>query len=125
MKMVDWDKMEDFDRYGKLSDELKEVNDSMTVIFCDDGKDVNADIIQNALKEKGQKGIKARDSIVFHVKEGTKDYEVWLSATAYTNLRELKKIRDNNKGTLIDANVKVTRVSANDPDQPSFKFEAA
>ena len=121
--MVNWNEIGSFDRYPKLSDELTQVGDAQRVIFCDDGTDVPADKIQNAMKEKGVKNIKARDSIVFHVKAGGKDYEVWLSSTSYTNLRELKEIREKNHNTLIDAEVKIQRVSKDDMTTASFKFE--
>lgn len=123
--MVNWDSIGGFDRFPKLSEELKAVGDTRTVIFQDDGKDVSADILQTALKAKGQKGIKARDSIVFAVKCNQKDYEVWLSATSYSNLRELKQIRDSSNGTLKGAKVKISRVSKDDMSIAAFKYESA
>ncbi len=125
--MPKWDELDSFDRYDKLSDELNSVGDLATVVFQDDGRDVPSDVIQNALTSKGQKNIKARDSVVFHVKqdETNKDFEVWLSATSYTNLRELKAIRDANNGTLKDAKVQVKRMSKEDMTQTAFKFESA
>ena len=123
--MVEWNNIGGFDRYPKITDELKEIDDSKTVIFLDDGKDVEAEILQKALIDKGQKNIKARDSIVFHVGCDGKDYEMWISATSYSNLRELKQIRDGNKNTLVDAKIKITRVSKDDMTISSFKFERA
>lgn len=123
--MVDWNNVEGFDRYPKLTESLKEIGNSTEIVFLDEGKDVKAETLQNSLRDKGQKNIKARDSIVFHVKEGEQDKELWLSATSYSNLRELKKIRDENKGTLVDAKVKVTRVSKDDMTTSAFKFEKA
>ena len=121
--MVDWNNVGTFDRYPNIADDMKEVGNVKEITFMDDGIDVNADLIQSSLKQKDIKGIKARDSIVFRVQFDEKDYEMWLSATAYTNLRELKKIRDENKGTLVNAKVKIERVSKDDATQPAFSFE--
>lgn len=123
--MVNWNEINAFERFPKLSDELQNVGDTKTIVFCDEGVDVKAETLQRALNEKGVKNIKARDSIVFHVKSDGKDYEIWLSATSYTNLRELKQIRDDNNKTLVDAKVKVTRESKDDMTTSAFKFEKA
>ena len=121
-KMVDWDNIANFDRYPILSEELKEIGNTKTVKFLDDGKDVKAEILQESLKKRG---IKARDSIVFVVEDGKDKKEVWLSATSYSNLKELKQVRDDNKGTLVNADVKVSRVSKGDMTEQAFKFEKA
>lgn len=123
--MVDWKNvMPLFDRFPKLSEQLKEIGDKANVVFMDDGKFVKSEVLANALKEKGKKNIKARDSEVFHVKSKGVSYELWLSATAFSNLRELKGIADENKGTLINALVTVERVSKGDMSTQAFKFSA-
>ena len=123
--MPNWDEIGAFNRYPNLTADMKEVGNLKTVEFMDDGVDVSADKIQASFKAKDIKGIKARDSIVFRVKYAESDYEIWISATAYTNLRELKAIRDGNKNSLVGARVKVERVSKDDTTQPAFKFEGA
>ena len=122
--MVDWDNIGSFDRYPNLAEQLKEIGNEQKVKFLDDGKDVKAEIIQEALRQKGQKNIKARDSIVFHVQniKDNKDYEIWVSSTCYTILRVLKGIRDENKNTLIGAEAKIKRVSKDDMTQSAFEF---
>jgi hypothetical protein len=122
---VEWDKIGGFERYDKLNDILKSVGDKAIVTFLDDGKEVSAELLQSALKNKGMKNIKARNTIVFVCTNDAKKYEMWLSATAFSNLRELKAIRDANKNTLINAKVKVSRVSKDDMTQQAFKFESA
>lgn len=125
--MVDWDKVGNFDRYPNLAEQLKEVGNEKTVVFLDEGRDVDASVIQEALKQKGQKNIKARNSHVFHVKnkEDNKDYEVWISATSYSVLGVLKKVREENKNTLVNAVVKIKRVSKEDMTQSAFEFSKA
>lgn len=123
--MVDWKNVTTFDRFPKLSEQLKEIGNSVTVVFKDDGKSVSAEILGNALKEKGIKNVKARASEVFHVESKGKSYELWLSATAFSNLNELKGIADQNSGTLIGASVKVERVSKDDMTTQAFKFQKA
>lgn len=122
--MVEWDKVGDLERYPIL--ELKEIGDFSVVSFLDEGRDVSAELIQKSLKDKGQKGIESRDSIVFHVQDADKKgFEVWLSAKAYTNLGELKSIREANGNSLVFAKVKISRVSKSDHNKPAFKFEKA
>ena len=124
--MVEWNNIGSFERFEKANDLLKEVGASMKIAFKDEGKDIAANVIQDALKNKGVKNIKARDTIVFHVKDrDNKDLELWLSKTSYTNLRELKAIRDDNKDTLIGAWAVMSRTAKDDMTKPSFKFEKA
>lgn len=125
-KMVDWDSMDSFERYSKVSDILKNVGDFSDVVFQDDGKEIKAETLQSALKAKGMKNIKARDSIIFVVKDSDGDnMELWLSASSYTNLRELKAIRDTNNKTLKGAKVHIERIGKDDMTKPSFKFTKA
>lgn len=121
---MDWDKIGSFDRHPKLNDLLKEVGSKAKVQFMDEGKDVTAEVLQSALKKSGQKGIKARDTIVFLVQDakGTK-YEFWVGAKSYSVLSGIKG--------LLDANNKITgqkgtieRVSKDNPDEASFKVSA-
>ena len=123
MAKVDWDEVGSFERFDKLNDELKDIGNKCFVVFKDDGNKVDAEKIAAALKEKDVKGIKARDSMVFVVDNEGKDMEFWLSATAYTNLRQLKTIRDANDSTLVKAKAVISRVSKDNPSEPSFLIE--
>ena len=124
-KIVDWNAIGDFERHPKLNDVLDTVGKSVNVKFMDDGKEIKADVLASALKAKGIKGIKAKDTIVFVVGNKNEKNELWLSATSYTNLQELKRIRTENGNTLLGAMVKVSRVSKDNPETASFKFERA
>lgn len=123
--MVDWNQLDAFERHENLSKLLANEGDSKTAVFKDDGKDVKADVIQASFKEKGVKGIKARDTIVFVVDVAGKTYELWLSATNYTALRQLKAVREANGGTLKNAKCKITRSAKGDMTQSTFNFERA
>lgn len=121
---MDWKGIEKFDRFPNLSIGLQNVKDFAEVTFQGEEKEVPAEVIQKSLVEAGKKNIKARDSLVFHVKDSeNKDYEIWISKTSYTNLRELAEIRENNKGKFEGAKVKITRISKEDMTQNAFKFE--
>lgn len=122
MTNIDWNSIGGFERYEKLNNHLQSVGDKMDVVFKDDGKLVGKDLLRDALKAKGLKNINAKDSYVFTVENAKVMYELWLSATSYSNLRELKIIRDRNNGTLTGAKVKVERVSKNDTEKASMKF---
>lgn len=124
-KMVDWNNIQNFERFPNLAKDLENVGDSRTVKFLDEGEDIKAEVLQQALVQKGKKNIKARDSIMFVVEDKSEKKEVWVSATNYTNLRELKAIRDMNGNSLVNAMVKVTRASKDDMTESSFKFEKA
>lgn len=123
--MPNWDNVGNFERFEKLNDVLMNVGNSAVVVFMDDGRDVSKEVMQKSLKEKKIKGINARDSVVFRVQENKKNFEFWLSATAFSNLTELKIIRTANNNTLIGAKAKISRVSVRDPEQQSYKIESA
>src|SRR3990167_6867433 len=116
---LDWDKIGGFDRHPKIA--LQEVGDTADVVFMDEGTEVSAEKLSEAFKAKGIKKIKAKDSIVFVVEQATEKKEVWLGAQNYSNLSELKKIRESNNNTLVGAKVKISRVSKDDPEVASLK----
>jgi len=117
-----WD-VPDFERHPKL--ELKRKGDSATVKFLDDGNSVSADVLSRVLKEKGIKGVKPRDSIVFTVEQEGEKMEYWMGASNYTSLRELKAIAKENKDTLVNAEVLIERIAEGIPDEPNFKHTKA
>ena len=123
--MVDWDGIGGFERYPKLMDGLKDIGDVAYVKFLDEGREVNADIIQKALKDKGQKNIKARDSLVFVVLEENEKKELWVSRSSHTNMNELKAIRAKHGNAFKGALARIERISKDDMAKQSFKFEAA
>lgn len=127
--MVEWEKILSFDRFPKLQQELlKNVGDSVVVIFTSEEKDIPAEMLKNKdIKTSSGTKVKPRDSVVWTVKEVNtgKDYELWLSATNYTNLRELAKLRESNGGKFVGLRVKITRIAKGDPEQANLKFEKA
>ena len=123
--MVNWEEVGSFERFPKLNDKLKDVGQKAGVVFLDDGKTIGADVLQTAFKQKGVKGIKAKDTNVFVVTHNGEKHELWISATSYTNMNELKGIRNENGNTLVNAKVVVKRVSKDDPNNPSFQFSKA
>ncbi len=120
-----WEGLNSFERFPKLNDELKKEGSTAKVTFLDEGKEIKADVISSVLKNKGVKGIKAKDSRVFTVEKDNVKYELWVGCTSFTNLRELADIRKKHGNTLIGAKVKATRISENDPEKPSMSFEPA
>jgi len=122
MGNIDWENIAIFERFPKLNDELQEVGSKAKVKFMDDGTLVDSAKISEAMKMKGIKGIKPRDSYVFVVESNGNKKEFWLSATAYTNLAELKALREK-KGTLIGVEALIERVSSKDPSQPAFRIQ--
>lgn len=122
--MVDWNVMDSFEKHPSINSELKEVGNNKLILFMDEGKDVSADVLASANKAKGIKGVKAKDQIVFTVKSDNAVYSLWISAQNYTNLKELKKVRDSNGGKFSGARCKVQRVSKGETDKASFSFVA-
>jgi len=121
-----WDNksLSSFERYPKITELVKNVGDKVELVGCDDGSEVPADRIAARYKDTGQKGIKAKDSNVFVVEHEGKQYELWLGATNWTALRQLKEIRDNNGDTLLKAKFTIEKVSENDPEKSTYEFKA-
>lgn len=127
--MVEWDKITSFNRYPKLQQELlKNVGDSVVIVFTSEEKEIPADMLKNKdIRTATGTKVKPRDSIVWTVKNvaDNKDYELWLSATNYTNLRELAKLREENGNKFVGLKAKITRIAKGDPEQANLKFEKA
>ena len=117
--MVDWKQISNYEKHPKVNDVLSNVGDKIEVLFRDDGKLVTAKQIEIALKAKGIKGIKPRDSEVFlvHDEKTKMDMEFWISATNYSALKELKKIADSNGDTLKNKRIVIERVSKGETDK--------
>jgi len=111
------------ERYPKFK--LEKLGESSIIKLLDEGTFVSAEVIQSAFKEKGIKGIKARDSLVFKVLDGQETKEFWVSRTNYTNIRQLADIRKANKNNLVDVLVKVEKVSENDPAKSTLEITKA
>lgn len=123
---MEWEKVNKFDRYENLGTALCNVGDFATVTIVGEENEVSADVIQAALKNSGKKNIKARDSLVFHVVDSDKkDWELWVSKTAYSSLSELKQIREENNNKFDGAKMKIERVAKEDMDRASFVFAKA
>ena len=120
--MIDWNVMDNFEKYPSVTADMQEIGSKKTVLFMDEGKDVSADVLATANKAKGIKGIKARDQLVFTVQNNGSNASLWISAQNYTSLKELKKVRDSNGGKFKGARCYIERVSKNEPDKASFKF---
>ncbi|MEM2445736.1 MAG: hypothetical protein QW734_03675 [Candidatus Bathyarchaeia archaeon] len=127
--MVDWDKITFFNRYPKLQQELlKNVGDSVVVVFVSEEKDIPAEMLKGReIKTATGTKVKPRDSVVWIVRNiaDNKEYELWLSATNYTNLRELAELRKQNGNKFTGLKVKITRIAKGDPEQANLKFEKA
>lgn len=119
------DKAGAFERHPKVNDVLSNVGDKLDVVFKDNGKLIEANVIANVLKEKKIKGVQARDSMIFVVldEKSKSNMEMWLSASSWSNLAQLRAIRDKNNGTLVGARVKIERVEKENPDKASFDFK--
>jgi len=112
----------DFERYPKV--ELKSKGDEVIVGFEDDGKMVSAETLKKVMKEK-KIPYTPRDSIVFVVTEDDEKKELWISATNYSALKELKTIRAENNDDMTGAIVRITRIAENQPNEPNYTFEKA
>ena len=123
---VDFSQFEgSFENLPKLNEELKKMGDIKTVVFQDDGKTINADVLAKAYKIKNIKGIKAQDTFVFTVKEGETKKSLFVGSKSFTNLKELATIHKANKNTLVGAKVKISRIAENDPNTANYKYESA
>lgn len=121
--MVEWKGIEVFERFKNLSKMIPNVADSIVVRFVDNGSFVSANKLGIAFKAKGIKDIKPVDSHVFIVESAGERYEIWLKATNYTNLGELKIIAEKENYSLVGVVVRITRVALRDVNIASFKFE--
>lgn len=101
---------------------LVNIGDKVRIKLIDDGKIVTAEVIGSALKEKKIKGIKPRDSLVFLCEKEGETLEFWISRTNYTNLKQLRDIRDNHNKSLIGVTIKVEKVSENDPTKSTLEI---
>jgi hypothetical protein len=124
-KMVDWNKLGNYEKHPNLSGLVPNVKDSVDFVFLSEEKPVEAALIQQAMKEAGKRGIRARDSIVWDVQAGGEVYSLWQSETSFTPLGQLKAIRDANNGRFTGARAKMIRVAKDDMTTASFKFEKA
>lgn len=123
---IDWKKYEgSFEKLPRINDDVKAQGASAVVVFEDDGKTVDAATMQAALKKAGKTNQKGRDTFIFTVSHNGTRKSLFVPATGYSNMRELNAVRDANKGTMVGAKVKITRVSSNDITQASLKFEPA
>lgn len=123
--MVDWNTLDAFNRHDNISKKLPNESNNGIFTFDDEGKEVKADVLGSAMKSKGIKGMKAKDSIVFIVENDKTKYELWLSATNFSALRELKAVRDANNNSLRGAKVRITRASKGDVMQSAYTFSKA
>lgn len=113
-----------FEKLPRINDEIKKIGDSAVVTFLADERKIAADVLAKAYKLKNIKGIKAKDTFVFEVEHDKQKKSLFVGSTSYTNLRELASIQKLNRGTLIGAKVKISRIAENDPNSPNYKFEA-
>lgn len=121
-----WDNVSgDFEKHPTLNADLKKVGDKKTVKALDDGKEVKAATLKKANETAGRKDIVAKDSIVVTVQDGEEKRALWLGATNFTNLNELKEIRDANGGTLEGAEFTVERVSEGDVTKAALQITPA
>ena len=102
MTRTDWESVTDFERHPSLK---MEVGDEVEAELQDDGNFVSKKQMQDA-------GAKfARDCNVFVVKIGEELKEFWIATTAYSTMRQLKRIRDENDDSLKGTKVRIKRVS--------------
>jgi hypothetical protein len=112
-----------FERYEKLA--LLAKGDKANVTFLDEGRDVSAEIIATAMREKGKTSrVKAQDSTVFVIDTDSGKREFWVKHTQFTNIRELRAVMDANGGKLKGAKALIERVAVGDPNTPNIKITA-
>ena len=115
MTKIQWEQVTgEFERFPKL--ELKEVDDTFTGTFLDDGDFVSKATLENA-------GAKyARDSFLFRLEdEDGNKHEFWQGAKSFSTLNQLKSIGGAN-GELTGKKVKITRVST-DMKETNWEIE--
>lgn len=112
MAQIDWNAISDFERYPII--EMK-IGDEIKGTFEDDGNFVSKD-------QMAQVGAKyPRDNFVFVLTVGEEKKEFWLGAKNFTILRELKRIREENAGTLKGITFSIKRVS-DQPTETNYEF---
>ena len=118
------DQTQVFERYPKLREEMRSKGDVAAVTFESEERVVSEEVVRAALERKGYSNIKAAKSIVIVASdaEGNKK-EIWHKVTDFTALRQLKTIKDANGGKLQGAEVRVTRIAANSPNESNWKYE--
>jgi len=121
-----YDKVSSFERYPRLNNILSDVKMNKKIKFESDGNVVSADKIIDSMKKNGIKPkFKVRDSIVYVVSEGLERFEFWISKENYTNLREIKSLKENNKNNLVGVTATITRINKDDASNTSFRVEPA
>ena len=111
-----------FERHPRMDSELKEKGQIAEVIFCDDGREISAETLKASMEKKRIENIKAIDSMVFVINWGEDKYELWLKKTQFTNIAELKKIREENGGKLAGAKVKIERIDVANPKAANWRY---
>lgn len=106
MARTDWNEITDIERHDKFA--MKK-GEKAEVKFLDDGNFVSKKILQDA------KAKHPRDSHIFVLEVGDAKNEWWVSANAFTLMRDLKKLRDENGGTLVGLKATIERIS----DEPT------
>ena len=114
-----------FEKLPKLNEELKKAGSEAMVIFQNNGRKIDADVLAKAYKIKNIKGIKAQDTFVYEVLHNSERKALFVGSKSFTNLRELAAIQKANNGTLSGARVKISRIAENDPNTANYKYEAA
>ncbi len=114
MAKVDWDSFSDFERHPKL--DVMKVGDKVAATLEDDGNFVSKDV----LKEAGAKH--PRDSIVLVMTVDGEKKEFWISSKAFSQIRQLKRLKEENAGTLKGLKVEIERVS-DATDQTNYEFK--
>lgn len=118
------DETQIFDRHPKLREEMKSKGDSIVVTFDSEEKVVSEDVLKSALEKKGYGNIKPAKSIVIvALKENGERREIWHKAKDFTALKQLKAIKDANKGTLKGARVEITRLAVGDKTRANWSYE--
>lgn len=77
--------------------------DKRTVTFQNDGRLVTKEMLKNSKYPK--------DNVVFHLKEGKKDFDWWVAKTSFGVRNLLNGIREKNGGSLEGASVVIERIS--------------
>lgn len=127
MSEVPWNTIGgNFESHPSANQNLKKKGDSISIEFVDDGSLVTKEQIKQARDKKGSKStVPPSDNYVFTVTDlKTKETKsLWMKTTMYTNLGELKEIREANNNTLVGAKAKITKVQTGDATRPSLKIE--
>lgn len=120
-----WDNLpKSFEVHSKVEEEMKDLGESRIFVFLNDGKPVSKEVIAKALERKGIDHIKPQDSLVFNIEdENGVVWDHWKKVTCYSDLNQLKAIKQANNNTLKGAKVKITRVAVGDKTRSNWKYE--